>query len=156
MNKRIFSIGLVIIIIGLFLAIAFWPLTGISGEQLSKKRTDQGYKGYGKGDKVKVYGTITDLEGTDLPSWAEDLGLEDTVLVELDGNFTFIVKGSSQIQYSEGDSVYVNLALKEGVLTSYWQANSKDDIKSKTTIDYIFYGLVGFGIAVAAVGADRE
>ncbi len=38
MEKRIFTVGLVGIIVGLFLVIAFWPLTGICGENLSEKK----------------------------------------------------------------------------------------------------------------------
>ncbi len=92
-----------------------------------------------------------------MPGWVQNLGFEDVVLVKLDANFTFTVTGYSKIPYSEGDSIYVNLALQEDPFgTSYWEASSKDDIKSKTTIDYIFYGTIGGGIAITVVEAIKD
>ncbi|MFO7991941.1 MAG: hypothetical protein R6U61_06580 [Thermoplasmata archaeon] len=147
MDRRILSVGVVILAIGLFLVVIFWPLTGVTGDELMEDKKDGDYQSYTEGDKVKIYGTITDVRETNII-------IENWVTVEIDGDFTFVVPGEDSIDFEEGDTVYGELMLE--TLGSgenaweYWEL--KGDLKSKQMMDLAFYGITGLGVAVTATG----
>jgi len=153
MNRSLLSVGVVILLVGLFLMVAFWPMTGVDARQLADDSEDWDYESYDEGDEVKVYGTITDIN-KDLSSTWESLGLGKLIILELDGDLTVVVSGKDGIDFSEGDQVYGNFELESFLLGEYW--NLEDNLKSKTILDYIFYGVTGLGIGVALVGAIKD
>ncbi len=147
MDRRILSVGVVILVIGLFLVVIFWPLTGVTGDELVEDKNDGDYQSYTEGDKVKIYGTITDVRETNII-------IENWVTVEIDGDFTFVIPGEDSIDFEEGDTVYGELTLEalrigENVL-EYWEL--KGELKSKQMMDLVFYGVTGLGVAVTATG----
>ncbi len=96
MDKRVLSIGIVLLVIGIILIFAFWPLTAVGGRDIS---TDD----YEVGDRVTIYGTITDITG-----------IGEVVLVELDGDTDIIVEQSrEEFDFEEGDVVYGEIRLSQ-------------------------------------------
>ncbi len=153
MNRSLLSVGVVILLVGLFLMVAFWPMTGVDAKQLADDSEDWNYESYDEGDEVKVYGTITDINKGLSSTW-ENLGFGELIILELDGDLTVIVSGKEDIDFSEGDQVYGNFELETFLLGEYW--NLEGELRSKTTLDYIFYGVTGIGIGVALVGVIKD
>lgn len=154
MNRNLLSVGVVILLVGLFLMVAFWPLTGVSARDIASDHEGGDYGSYDEGDKVKVYGTITDINTADFSETWENVGAEDFIIVELDGDLTIFVSGRNETDFSEGDQVYGEIELETLLSLEYW--NMDGDLRSKTTLDYIFYGVTGLGIGVALVGAIKD
>ncbi|MGM0405796.1 MAG: hypothetical protein ACQEQM_06615 [Thermoplasmatota archaeon] len=149
MDKKVFSIGVTILLVGTFLIFAFWPLTATSARDLAEEKEDN-YEDFEIGETLTVYGTITNIR---------EFSIIDTniMIVELDGDFDFLIEGKDSIDFSEGDVVYCDITrgeLLEGFDDlGYWEL--EDELKSKRTIDLLFYALTGVGIAVAAYGAAK-
>ncbi|MFW6038107.1 MAG: hypothetical protein ACOC89_01035 [Candidatus Saliniplasma sp.] len=147
MDKKVFSIGVTILIIGTFLIFAFWPLTATSASELAEAKEDN-YEDFEIGETVTVYGTITDIR---------ELDIFEIIVVELNGDIEIIIEDQTSIEFSEGDMVYCDITrgeLIEGFETlGYWELEG--ELKSKRTLDFLFYGFAGIGIAVAAYGAAK-
>ena len=160
MDKRILSAGLVILIVGIFLIVAFWPIFATNGKDLAEDQTDGQFESYDAGDTVMFTGTITDIGETNLPQWMRDLGLENMVHIEIDGELSIVLVGTSSIDHSIGDDVYGKIVLQEqdilGMGTrEYWELESKDNLNSKQIINYVFYGITGVGVATTVAGAVK-
>jgi len=140
MNKNIFAVGLVVLIVGLFLTLAFWPIFGVSGSGLAEKHEENDFE---EGESVWVYGTITNIN---------EIGFLDITILELDNELVLWKEGESD--FSEGDSVYgtvVYSELIEGIPgSSYWELEG--DLRSKQIIDLLFYATLGAGIVIVAAG----
>jgi len=148
MDNRIFSIGVTILLVGIFLIFAFWPITSISARDLAEESED-GYEDYDVGEKVTVYGTITDINQ-----------LGSLIFVELDGDFIFLIDGQDDIDFSEGDLIYCEVVRSELIEgfddmgnIGFWELEG--ELKSKRLVDYVFYVFTGIGIAIAAYGAAK-
>ncbi len=150
MEKKFFSIGVTLLLLGIFLIFAFWPITATSARALAEE-SDDGYEEHETGETVRVYGTITDVT---------EISLLNRVVVELDGELSIEIEGQEEIEYVEGEEVYGEIehvdviSFEELDLFSYWRLEG--ELNSKRTIDFLFYGVAGAGIAVAAVGAVKE
>ncbi len=150
MDRKVFSVGVTILLVGTFLIFAFWPLTATSASDLAEEKEDD-YEDFDIGETLTVYGTITDIR---------EFSIFDTniMIVELDGDFDFVFEGQESIDFSEGDVVYgeiIRSELIEGLDNlGYWEL--EDELKSKRIVDLSFYALTGVGIAVAAYGAAKE
>ncbi len=158
MNKRILAVGLVILVVGLFISLAFWPLTGVSGEELAQDRDEDQYSSYGEDDTVKVYGEITGINKTGYPDWMKELGFEDLVTVTLDNEFTLLIEGRSDIDFDVGDHVYGRIILRKAEVfgidvLEYWEL--KGDLSNKRILTYGFYAVVIGGVAVSAAGVVK-
>lgn len=159
MDKRLFFTGVAILLVGTLLIFAFWPLISSSAESVHEDRDGLLYDSYEQDDTIMIRGTITDIREDDYPDWMEDIGFTDSVYVELDDNFSFVVSGQSSIDFSEGDLIYARFILREdsiafGIGTvEYWELDG--EIRSKRTIDYIFYTIAGAGVIIAAAGAVK-
>lgn len=164
MDKTILSIGLMFVVIGMFLVIAFWPVFGVSGSELHSDREDGIYESYEEGDEVWVYGTLTNVtfETERLPEWMrdlmEELDVDDFAYVEIDDEFELVVEGEESLDFDEGDQVYgrLNLRKEEAIFVEweYWELDG--DLSSKRLIDFTFYGITGIGLATIAVSALRD
>ncbi len=133
MEKKILSIGIVIFVVGLFLVVAYWPLTAVKGRDIS---TDD----YEVGDKVTIYGTITRITG-----------LGEMYFIQIDGELE-IVKLDGQTSMEEGDMIYGKIRCTQDIIR-YWRL--EEDLKLKRNIDLLFYGITGVGVAVTTVGVVK-
>ncbi|MFO8110670.1 MAG: hypothetical protein R6U17_09185 [Thermoplasmata archaeon] len=159
MNRNLFAVGIVILVIGLFLSLAFWPLFGTSAESLADDRTGLVYESYEEGDKVTVYGTITNIETTNYPEWMEEIGISNVVYVELDDGFTFLIPDQTSTDFSEGDSIYARTTLEEeGFIlgwgrVQYWEQSGM--IGNKLLLDVIFYITLALGVIITVAGTVK-
>jgi len=158
MNKDIFALGLVILIVGLFLTLAFWPLFGVSGRELADDQDGTEYESYAEGDTVLVYGTVTEVN--EYPDIIGDI-LEELVggvPVEIDDNLIIILANQNSTDLEVGDEVYGRVTLNEesGIIQDFEFWVHDGDLRSKTVLDYASYGLVGAGVAVTVVGVVKD
>ncbi|MEF8874611.1 MAG: hypothetical protein V5A88_08085 [Candidatus Thermoplasmatota archaeon] len=140
MNKNILAVGLVVLIAGLFLTVAFWPIFGVSGSELADQQEENGFE---EGESVRVYGTITDIE---------EIDFFDITILEIDNDLLLWKEGGTD--FSEGDSIHGNVVyseLVEGIdRTATWEIEG--DLSSKQIIDITFYATLGAGIVIVGVG----
>ena len=148
MEKRILSGGGILLIVGLFLTLAFWPLFGISGSEIAEDREGLQFESYDEGDKVLVYGTITSIGET--PDWLEDLG----VFIQIDNEINLILTDIDSTDFEVGDEVYGRLTLKDFAGIEYWEIEG--DLSSKQTVDHLFYGIAASGAFIGAFGAIKD
>ncbi|MFW6196281.1 MAG: hypothetical protein ACOC5D_02990 [Thermoplasmatota archaeon] len=157
MDKRITGVGLIVLFIGIILIATFWPLFGVEAKEM--KKDDRKFINYDPGDEINVYGVITEIK-TDFPSYLENLGMEDNVLIELGGNVWVLIKNENSIDFDEGDSVYFKTVLREsesiGISYEYWELESSNDINLKNNLDYIFYFIAGTGAVISSAGFVKE
>ncbi len=156
MNRNIFVVGVVVLIIGIVLTLAFWPLFGVRASTLEEDREGLIYDSYSRDDKILVHGTITDIRIDDFPDWMEEIGFSKAVHVELDDEFEFIIRDETDIKFSEGDSVYGRMVLREEAIIfgigrfEYWELSGS--IGSKQMVDIVFYITTGLGLVITVAG----
>lgn len=159
MDKRITAVGLIVLFIGIILITTFWPLFGVDAKKI-KKDDEEKFIDYDPGDEINVYGVITEIKTNDFPSYLENLGMEDNVIIELGGNVWILIKNENSIDFEEGDSVYFGAALREGenfgISYEYWELDSNNDIHAKNDLDYIFYFIAGTGAVISSAGFVKE
>lgn len=160
MDKKISGIGLVLLFVGILLIVAFWPIFGVNARDIKDDEDNGEFKSYDEGDEVNVYGTITDIRINDLPYFLEELGVKDSVLVELEGDFWVLIDDQNSTDFEEGDSVYCKMTLKDievGTMSfEYWEVSSDSSLNMKNNLNYFFYIIAGLGIAVSSVGFVKE
>jgi len=163
MSKNIASVGLILLIVGSFLALAFWPFFGVSAVELADDADGAQYRSYDEGDTELVYGSITDviMDGDEAPSPIGYLIEEfvNAVAVELDDDLVVIFAEESSTEFDVGDEVYGRLTLNEEESifeekNEFWVHDG--DMRSKDNIDYLSYGLIGAGIAVTGLGVIKD
>ncbi len=112
MEKSILAVGGVLLIVGLFFTLAFWPLFGVSGSELADDQDGNQFESYDEGDTVLVYGTVTEVN--EYPGWIGDI-LEELVggiPVEIDDNLIVILGNQNSTDLEIGDEVYGRITLK--------------------------------------------
>ncbi len=159
MNKKILTSGIVILVIGILLAVLFWPIFGVSGSELEDDQDGLVFESYSQDDTVLVYGTITEITETDFPDWFEEIGIRNAIHVELDDGFSFVIHDEEGGDFSEGDSVYGNLILREESIAfgigriEYWEMTGS--LRSKRFVDILFYGTIIAGAVITGVGVVK-
>ncbi len=136
MDKKVLSLGLVILVVGILLVVAYWPLTAVRGRDLSTE-------GYEVGDKVTIYGTITKIDTF--------MGQER---IQIDGEL-YIYNIDQNTDMKEGDVVYGEVRYTQELfgLLNFWRL--EEDLSLKRNVDMIFYAVTGVGVAVSAAGAVK-
>ncbi|GEM_PF-2564439 len=147
MNRNIFVVGVVVLIIGIVLTLAFWPLFGVRASTLEEDRDGMIYESYSRDDKITIYGRITNMGET--PNFLEDLGLSNVVYIELDDSFEFVLTGD-EIDFSEGDSIYGSFILRRTLGFEYWELSGS--LGNKQVIDIVFYIVTGSGLVITVAG----
>lgn len=124
------------------------------------KKKDGKFKEHDVGDKITVHGTITEIRVNDFPSSLEDIGVEDSVLFELDGNIWVLIKNQDSFDFQEGEGIYCDVVLheEENIAGSYeyWQLGSKENIGLKNNLNYVFYFIAGTGTVISSAGFVKE
>ena len=140
MNKGLIIAGIVIIATSL-IVIALFPAA------FYKPAKDVNSDDYKDGDKITVYGTITDINYVG--------GNINTTSITLDNNLTVFIHGKVK-HFTNGDYVYLTIektsAIKIGNWEfSYWKS-SQDDIHYVSDIHFYLYMLMAIGIIIAVAG----
>lgn len=152
--KRLAIVGIVIALVGLVLAVAYWPLTSVSGTQLRADQSGGNYLGYAVGAKVTIH------EKVDNVSYVSFLGPSTTILWMDSGDpnnpVPVYVEGDARPVVTPGEVVYMPATLQQSILgLEYWQVSTPSDIHAAWPLDYAFYGAVGFGVVLVVADALR-
>ena len=138
MNKVLLIAGLVFVVLGLLLIGTFpWAFY--------KSAKNVNMDDYEEGDKVTVYGKITDLEYSELIN---------KTAIELDNNLTVYMDGKIK-DFEVGDFVFLSIEKKDVIQfgnfkISAWQTSQKD-IHRVSDIVLYFYILMVIGVALAVI-----
>ena len=152
--KRLAIVGLVLALVGLLLAVAYWPLTAVSGAQLRADESGNGFTGYAVGATATIHAQVGNV------SYASFLGASSTVLWIDSGDpnhpVPVYVEGDARPVVTPGETVYMPATLEQTVLgIEYWQVSSPSDIHAAWPIDVAFYGAVGLGVVFVVADALR-
>ena len=153
--KRLAIVGLVLALVGLVLAVAYWPLTSVSGSQLRADEQGNGYLGYAVGAQVTIH------EKVDNVSYSSFLGPSVTVLWMDSGEpgnpVPVYVEGDARPVVTPNEVVYMPATLEQTVFgIEYWQVSSPSNIHAAWPIDAAFYGAIGLGVGCLTVDAVRH
>lgn len=152
--KRLAIVGIVIAVVGLLLAVAYWPLTSVNGNQLRADQSGGSYLGYAVGARITIH------EKVDNVSYVSFLGPSTTILWMDSGDpnnpVPVYVEGDARPVVTPGETVYMPATLQQTVLgLEYWQVSTPSDIHAAWPIDYAFYGAVGLGVVLVVADALR-
>lgn len=153
--KRLAVVGIVLALVGLFLAVAYWPLMSVSGSQLRAAEGGNGFLGYSVGAKVTIHEKIDNV------SYSSFLGPSITVLWMDSGDpnnpVPVYVQGDARPVVTPGEVVYMPAVLEQTLLgIQYWQVSTPSDIHAAWPLDAAFYGTMGFGIVLVVADAMRS
>ena len=152
--KRLVVVGIVLALVGLVLAVAYWPLTSVSGAQLRADEQGGGFLGYAAGAKITIHEKIDNV------SYVSFLGPSTTVLWIDSGDpgnpVPVYVEGDARPVVTPGEVVYMPAVLEQTVLgLEYWQVSTPSDINAAWPVDYAFYGTKGFGVVLVVADSLR-
>lgn len=155
--NRLAVIGLTVTVIGLLLAVGFWPLTSLSGAKLLAAKQGSEYPGYATGARITVHEKVLNV------SFASFLGTSFTALELDDGDSSqatsVLVRGDARGVVGNGDVVYASAVLQTltilGSPFDYWEVSTPSDVHVSWPVDAVFYGIMAAGVAVLALAALR-
>ncbi len=150
--KRLGIVGVVIALVGLFLVVAYWPLTSVSGPQLRADESSGGYTGFTVGDMVTIHGRVDNV------SYVAFLGATVLGIDSGDPNHPVpvYVQGDARPALTPGEEVYMRATLQPAAFgIEYWQVSTPSDIHPAWPIDYAFYGTMGLGVVLVVADAVR-
>ncbi len=152
--KRLAVVGIALALVGLLLAVAYWPLTSVSGVQLRSNEAGNGYLGYAVGAKITIH------EKVDNVSYSSLFGPSATVLWIDSGDpnhpVPVYVEGDARPVVTLGEVVYMPAVLEQGPFGfEYWQVSTPSDIHAAWPIDAAFYGALGLGVVFVIADAMR-
>ena len=153
--KRLAIVGIALALVGLLLAVAYWPLTSVSGPQLRAAEQGTGFLGYAVGAKVTIH------EKVDNVSYSSFLGPSVTILWIDSGDpnnpVPVYVQGDARPVVTPGEVVYMPAVLEETLLgIQYWQVSTPSDIHAAWPVDAAFYGAMGLGVVFIIVDTARS
>ncbi len=156
--RALFSIGIVLIILGALLALAYWPLTSMSAsdfDDMEYEYYDQGghnFKDFRPGDTIVIRDTIIRIEadydltyGVITIIWFESTGEGDT-------DFSIEFDADLEQDYHIGDTVSITLHVEEDsrthneIIQEFY--NNHPDISNidhTFSIDIVFYSMIVLG-----------
>lgn len=155
-SRRLAILGLALTLVGLVLAIGFWPVTSVSGAELAASRSGNTYQGYSTGSRITIRERILDIS-------YQSLG--DITNLELDDGdagvaTVIVVRGDATTVVKPGDVIYTSAVLQTiplfGTCCSYWEVATPQDLHPSWPVDAIFYGIMATGVALLALAALRK
>lgn len=152
--RRTAVVGLALAVIGLLLAVGFWPLTSVSGARLREARQGDQYAGYSVNQRILIHEKVLNV------SYANIFGSAMTFLDLEDGDpntDTVVYVSGDARALASGTVIFASAILKEVFGTfQYWEIATPQDIQPSWPIDAVFYGLMGAGVALLAWVALRK
>jgi hypothetical protein len=161
--KALFTIGIILIIIGSIFVLAYWPLTSMNAaefENLQERYMDDGaynYEDYRPGDVIVIRDTIVRRLVENDPNfgvvtllWFESTGKDD-------GDFRMRFDADLK-DYRVGDSVSITLHVEEDERTHdevirEFNNNLPDisNIDHTLSFDLVFYSMIIFGLILVVI-----
>jgi len=153
--KRLAIVGIVLALVGLLLAVAYWPLTSVSGPQLRADEQGNGFLGYAVGARITIHEKIDNV------SYAQIFGPSVTTLWMDSGDpnnpVPVYVQGDARPVVTPGEVVYMPATLEQTVFgIEYWQVSSPSDVHAAWPVDAVFYGALGLGVICLVADAVRN
>ncbi len=153
--KRLAIVGIALALVGLLLAVAYWPLTSVSGPQLRADEQGNGFLGYAVGAQVTIH------EKVDNVSYTSFLGPSVTVLWIDSGDpnnpVPVYVEGDARPVVTAGEVVYMPAVLEQTLLgIEFWQVSTPSAIHAAWPIDAAFYGALGLGVVFVIADSYRS
>jgi len=138
MDKGFMVAGIILVIVGILFAAAFPSAFYISAKEVN-------IDDYQDGDEITVYGTITDIEYSDILN---------ITAIELDGNLTVLAKGHVE-NFKEGDYVYMEIKkVVDGEIfgheISHWELVCGIHLVSETRFYGYLVSLAGVAVIILA------
>jgi len=144
-------LGLVLTILGLLLAVGYWPLTSVSGSELAAAWDENtgDYPAYPVGSRITVHERVLNVDYN---------SFFGTTIIELDdGNpnraTSLVVRGDATGAVRPNDVIYTYAILQEIFTFQVWEVSTPADIHPSWPVDALFYGIMASGVAVLAYGA---
>ncbi len=152
--KRLAIVGPFIALVGLLLAVAYWPRTSVSGAQLRGDGSGNGFTGYAVGAMATIHARVDNV------GYASFFGGSSTVLWIDSGDpsnpVPAYVEGDARPVVTPGETVYMPATLERNVLgIEHGQVSSPSDIHAAWPIDSAFYGAVGLRVVLVVADALR-
>ena len=155
--KRLAIIGLVLTIVGLVLAVGYWPLTTLSGSELAAARDENTgkYPAYPVGSRITIHERVLNVDYS---------SIFGTTLLELDDGdpsqtTSILVRGDATSVVRPNDVIYTSAVLQEVTIVFtflVWEVPTPADIHPSWSVEALFYGVMAAGVAVLAYAALRK
>lgn len=151
--KRLAILGIVLALVGLVLAVAYWPLTSVSGSTLHANQSGSGYLGYAAGTRITIHEKVDNVSYTSFPS--------PTTILYIDSGdpghpVSVLVQGDARPVVTLGETVYMSATLQEFLGIQYWQVASPSDVHAAWPVDAAFYATLGAGVVLLIADAMRS
>ena len=153
--KKLAIVGLSLTVIGLILALGFWPLTSVNGTALRAARNGNQYTGYSQGARITVHEKILRVTFRSVfGSQFTELELDDS---DPSVTTSIYVRGDARAVVAPGDVTFASAVLQSVPFGGYyWEVASPGDVHLSRLVDGIFYGAMGAGVLVLAFAAFRK
>ena|SRR2546428_6214523 len=144
--RRLAILGLMLVIVGAVLAVAFWPLASVSGAKLLSGESGNSWA---LGSRVFVHEKI-------LKAAYPRVLVGNWTAVELEdgdpstGTYV-LVKGDARPFISLGSFHYFTATRATFGLGVYWEVSSPSDIKPSLPVDAAFDATLGIGLLLIVV-----
>ncbi len=151
--RRLAILGLAITLVGVLLAVGFWPLASVSGSQLLAARSGNTYAGYAPGERITIHAKVVDV------SYAQTFGTSLTQLHLDSGDpnnpVSVYVQGDARAVVSGGEVIFASAVLQTAFGVQYWQVATPSDVHPAWILDAAFDGTMIVGVILLAVAAFR-
>jgi hypothetical protein len=152
--RRLAILGLALTIVGVVLALGFWPLASVSAAHLLAAQSGNTYVGYAPGERITIHAKVLDV------SYAQFFGTPLTQL-QLDSGdpnnpVSIYVQGDARSVVSLGEVIFASAVLQTVFGGQYWQIATPADVHPAWIVDVAFDATVIVGVILLAVAAFRN
>lgn len=152
--RRLAILGLVVTIVGVILAVGFWPLASVSGAQLRAAESGNTYVGYAPGQQITIHAKVLDV------SYNQIFGTSHTQ-IQLDSGdpnnpVAVYVQGDARAVVSAGEVIFAPAVLQTAFGAQYWQVASPSDVHPAWYVDAAFDATMVVGVILLAIAAFRK
>lgn len=162
--RALFSIGIILAIIGSILALYYWPLTSMNAaefENLQEEYWDEGghnYKDYRSGDTIVIRDVIVRKSIEHDPTYGVVTRLWFETTEEGDNDFNMLFDADLERDYHVGDTVSITLHVDEDSRTHdevIRELNNNlpdiSNIDHTVSVDMVFYAMIILGIVLVLI-----
>ena len=158
MDEKITAIGAVVLLVGIALFFGYLPLVGESADKLSMEYHNGNFDKYASGDRVTVYGKVTDIE------YLGDIGEGGVTKLILNtrDNIPVYVDGNISGTLEKGERIYVKCYvyrpltnISDNISYSEILRSSSGSIHETIWVNVTFIIVASAGAVVLVIGIRR-
>jgi hypothetical protein len=147
-------VGIALALVGLLLAVAYWPLTSVSGPQLRADESGNGFLGYAVGAKITIHEKVNNVSYSSIFAPVTVLWIDSG---DPNNPVPVYVEGDARPAVTPGEVVYMPATLEQTVFgIEFWQVSTPSDIHAAWPIDAAFYSAMGLGVVMVIADAYRS